>query len=101
MFPLPVSASTGAELPCIRNTPNIALGERYSKFQNYLIYINSSTPENFYVDESIFTLNSPDLELGKEQFSNINLDNYKLRIIGTAVTSNNSATQKINIDKPV
>lgn len=77
--PIPSNENRNAEIQCIFNPPESPCitdgsGTNSSKWV-------SDNQENFYVDQSILTLHSPDIEFSDE-VANMDLSNAKLRIVG-------------------
>lgn len=95
--PIPSNIKGNAEIQCISNPPDPYLG-----YLNRYDYYESGTPGNwvadnsecFFVDQSIVTLHSPDIEFNTE-VSNMDLSNAKLRIVGKVPIS--TSISDINI----
>lgn len=91
--PIPDNGNRNAEIQCISSVPegypysNLVGSELRNDINNY--------QENFYVDQSIVTLHSPDIEL-----SNIQLDNLKLRIVGIIPITSNASDIDIQTKTP-
>lgn len=79
-YPIPGNDKRNAEIQCIWNPPN-------TPYINYLLSDSeiadwvSDNAENFYVDQNIVTLHSPDIEFDSEVRS-IDTSGLKLRIVG-------------------
>lgn len=77
---LPDNLSRNAEIQCISNPPyNPKLDRTCTESDISKWVINNS--DNYYIDQSIVTLNSPDIEFN-DNFLNIDTEHLKLRIIG-------------------
>lgn len=77
--PIPSNENRNAEIQCIYNPPEspcVTDGSESSTSQWV-----SDNSENYYIDQSILTLHSPDIEFSDE-IANLNSANLKLRIIG-------------------
>lgn len=79
-YPIPGNDKRNAEIQCIWNPPS-------TPYVNYLLSDSgiadwvSDNAENFYVDQNIVTLHSPDIEFDDEVRS-IDTSGLKLRIVG-------------------
>ena len=79
-YPIPGNDKRNAEIQCIWNPP-------YTPYVSYLLSDSeiadwvSDNAENFYVDQNIVTLHSPDIEFDDEVRS-IDTSGLKLRIVG-------------------
>lgn len=79
-YPIPGNNKRNAEIQCIWNPPS-------TPYVNYLLSDSeiadwvSDNAENFYVDQNIVTLHSPDIEFDDEVRS-IDTSGLKLRIVG-------------------
>ena len=84
-YGIPGWRSTNGEIQCNDGTPT----------QHYLGDVATTDfvsyyPSNFYIDQSVMTLNSPEIEFD-DNIKNIENNNFKLRIIGlTNITGFNS-----------
>lgn len=79
-YPIPDNGSRNAEIQCISNPPTSpVISEDYS--ESSITEWVSENSENFYVDQSILTLHSPDIEFDDEVRS-IDTSALKLRIVG-------------------
>lgn len=80
MHPIPSNISRNAEIQCIYNppsSPNISNTLLDEDVNNWV----SENNENFYIDQSIITLHSPDIEFDNNVRS-IDYSNLQLRIVG-------------------
>lgn len=79
-YPIPGNDKRNAEIQCIWNPPS-------TPYVNYLLSDSeiadwvSNNAENFYIDQNIVTLHSPDIEFDDEVRS-IDTSGLKLRIVG-------------------
>ncbi len=86
-YPIPDNISRNAEIQTQVDIESLPLSN--NKSSTKLAFIDSNK-SNFYIDQSIFTLHSPDIELDTE-IQNLDLSNAKFRIIGIIpITANNS-----------
>lgn len=78
--PIPSNNERNAEIQCIWNPPtNPGVPDDYTDSDINTWVSNNS--ENFYIDQSILTLHSPDIEFD-DSLKNINTTGFQLRIIG-------------------
>ena len=81
--PIPDNSKRNAEIQCITDTP---ISPYLNKFSNPITdsgKFQASYKENFFVDQSIITFHSPDIEFD-DAIQNISGENLKFRIIGLA-----------------
>lgn len=78
--PIPNNASKNAEIQCISNPPLDLYIDSTGEYSSGGDWANKYK-ENFYIDQSIVTLHSPDIEFD-DSVKSINTSNLKLRIIG-------------------
>nr|DAI06245.1 MAG TPA: stabilization protein [Crassvirales sp.] len=88
-YPIPSNTERNAEIQCIYNPPAVPfVGDDTSNIG--ISEWVSQNSENYYIDQSIVTLHSPDIEFDND-VKNIDTSNLKLRIVGivpvTAFTS--------------
>lgn len=79
--PIPDNTLRNAEIQLITNppsSPSVSWNKNTEYVKNDWI---SQNQENFYIDQSIFTFHSPDIECS-EYLRNIDTSNVKLRIVG-------------------
>lgn len=79
---LPASDKRNCEIQCNEHTYNPLIHRNNSSTNPYSQYWKSRNKETFYVDQSILTFHSPDIEFDKEVRS-LDSSNLKLRIVGT------------------
>lgn len=79
--PIPDNKNRNAEIQCIQNPPVKPVLAIEGTTETDIINWVSYNSENYYIDQSIVTLNSPDIELNTE-LNNLDLSNLKLRIVG-------------------
>lgn len=96
-YPIPNNWERNAEIQCIANTPRsypytTAVGSAL----NTSIASNS---EYFYVDQSILTLHSPDIEFD-DSIKNLDASNLKLRIVGIVPITGNASDIDIQTSTP-
>jgi hypothetical protein len=91
--PVPSNDNRNAEIQCISNTTSV-----WGEFNNIKTYV-SNYKENYYIDNSIVTFHSPDIEFDTN-IQNWDVSGLKLRIIGivplTAFTSDISIETSSN-----
>lgn len=75
-MPIPSNEQRNAEIQCIYKPPT-QITTASSSAKNWV----DNYSENFYVDQSIVTLHSPDIEFDTD-VQNLDLTNLKLRIVG-------------------
>lgn len=96
--PIPDNDKENAEIQCITNAPATPYitGANTSNAESWAAYNH----ENFYVDQSIVTLNSPDIEFDK-QVRSLDVSGLKLRIIGAINLTASSSDISIQSETPV
>lgn len=77
--PIPDNMVRNAEIQCIFNPPDnpYITSEEFNEITSYI----QNNTEYFFVDQSIFTFHSPDIEFD-ERIKSIDSSNLKLRIVG-------------------
>lgn len=98
-YPVPSNNKRNAEIQCIWNPPSPYIeSDNYtdSDVSNWV----SNNSENYYIDQSIVTLHSPDIEFN-EDVKSIDTSNLKLRIVGIIPISANSSDIDIQTSTPV
>lgn len=103
-YPIPDNWKRNAEIQCLANVPDNPYVSTTSS--NDIISWVASHKEYFFVDQSILTFHSPDIEFD-DVLSNIDMTNVKLRIVGAInYTANASdidiqtSTPQIDTDRP-
>lgn len=79
-YPIPSNNLRNAEIQCIFNppsSPNLASSMQESQIAEWV----SANAENFYIDQSILTFHSPDIEFN-DDIKNLDTSSLKLRIVG-------------------
>lgn len=79
-YPIPNNWERNAEIQCIANTPSLPTNIKDMNDGDISYWI-SNHKEYFYIDQSILTLHSPDIEFD-DNLKNIDTTNLKLRIVG-------------------
>lgn len=79
-YPIPDNLQRNAEIQCITNPPSNPYLDSVATNSDKNSYI-AYNKENYYIDQSIFTLNSPDIEFD-DNLKNIDTSNLKFRITG-------------------
>lgn len=79
-YPIPSNNNRNAEIQCIWNPPSKPFISNSMSESDVASWV-SSNAENYYIDQSILTLHSPDIEFDTEVRS-IDTSGLKLRIIG-------------------
>ena len=90
-MPIPDNGTRSCEIQCLignPGTPKITLDKEVPAgmepkdfYESDIISWVDKHKEFFFIDQSILTMHSPEIEFG--EYSNINNNQYKLRIIGT------------------
>ena len=77
--PIPANIKRNAEIQCIKNPPSdpYLTGDQIGNAGEYI----SQNMENFYIDQSIFTMHSPEIEFD-DTLKSIDGTALKLRIVG-------------------
>lgn len=78
--PIPSNDSRGAEIQCIYNPQDRPVLSTSTSDSDVIGWVSQNS-ENFYVDQSIVTLHSPDIEFDNEVRS-LDTSGLKLRIVG-------------------
>jgi hypothetical protein len=79
-FPIPSNNERNSEIQCIWNPPANPYVASTSTDSDITSWV-SKNAENFYIDQSILTFHSPDIEFDTE-VRNLNTSGLKLRIVG-------------------
>ena len=79
-YPIPSNNKRNAEIQCIWNPPFNPYIDNSMSDSDVIRWV-SKNAENFYIDQSIVTLHSPDIEFD-DNIKNINTEGLKLRIVG-------------------
>ena len=77
--PIPPNTYKNAEIQCLSGDIPLLLNNNPQTKK--LEELTKSFGEAFYIDQSLFTLNSPDIETNPEAYSSVNLNNYSFRIV--------------------
>lgn len=81
LYPIPSNNQRNAEIQCIHNPPERPTVPTITFTQDIISSWVSQNSENFYVDQSILTFHSPDIEFD-DNIKSIDTSNLQLRIIG-------------------
>lgn len=83
-FPIPKNSAVNSEIQCISNAPPLPLlgitNDDYTESSDRGTWVNQNR-ECFYVDQSIFTFHSPDIEFD-EALKNFDPSGLKFRVVG-------------------
>lgn len=79
-YPIPGNNNRNAEIQCISNPPNSPTVSNTDSYANVSDWVAENS-ENFYIDQSILTLHSPDIEFD-DSIRSLDTSNLKLRIVG-------------------
>lgn len=83
-YPIPANNSPNAEIQCISNAPSLPVlgitNGDYTEASTGDAWVNENR-ECFYVDQSVFTMHSPDVEFAPE-LKALESNTLKLRIVG-------------------
>ena len=79
IHPIPDNMVRNAEIQCIVNPPDnpYITSEEFNEITSYI----QNNTEHFFVDQSIFTFHSPDIEFD-DRIKSVDSSNLKLRIVG-------------------
>nr|DAO75859.1 MAG TPA: stabilization protein [Crassvirales sp.] len=80
MYPIPSNNNRNAEIQCIWNPPSRPTVSKDASDSDVAGWVSQNS-ENFYVDQSIVTLHSPDIEFD-DNVRSIDTSGLKLRIVG-------------------
>ena len=97
--PIPTNSNVNAEIQCIWNPPSKPCVENTLDDSGVTSWVSSNS-ENYYVDQSILTLHSPDIEFDTEVRS-IDTSGLKLRIVGMVPISSFASDIDIETSTPV
>ena len=81
-YPIPSNNSRNSEIQCIWNPPINPYLDNALKQEEVLSWVSQNS-ENFYIDQSILTFHSPDIEFD-DAIQSLDSSNLKLRIVGLA-----------------
>lgn len=102
--PIPNNWARNAEIQCLANVPDTPYTTDIA--DNTLPSWISKNKEYFFIDQSIITLHSPEIEFD-DDIANLDLSDVKLRIVGRAVYTANASdidiqttTPQNNVDMP-
>lgn len=97
-YPIPDNMSRHAEIQCIYSPPS----DPYTQYTEDNViggYINSNK-QNYFVDQSILTFHSPDIEFD-DQVRSIDSSNLKLRIVGVVPLTASYGDVDVQTSTPV
>lgn len=97
-YPIPNNYRRNAEIQCITNAPSNPLVTTAAKGVSLDSWVQNRQ-EYFFIDQSIVTLHSPDIEFD-DQLSNIDNSSLKLRIIGKVFFTSNIGDIDIQTSTP-
>ena len=97
-YPIPDNREANAEIQCIVNPPATPLVRTIDSEEPQNTWI-SNNGENYYIDQSIITLHSPDIEFNSD-IKNMDLSNVKLRIVGMVPFTSNISDISIQVSTP-
>ena len=99
--PIPDNVNPNAEIQCIANPPDyptVTLPP-YTNQDAYISMWAASNQEYFYVDRSIITLHSPDIEFD-DILQNMDVSNLKFRIVGRIAFTGHVADVDVQTETP-
>lgn len=96
-YPIPDNWKRNAEIQCLANVPDNPYVSDTSS--NYIVSWVASNKEYFFVDQSILTFHSPDIEFN-DSLRDIDLTNVKLRIVGAVSYTSNASDIDIQTSTP-
>lgn len=113
-YPLPSYTQRNAEIQCIFNSPNHPVINKNDFISSGSVYDSENTNEIelgikqwilknsncYYIDQSIFTLHSPEIEFSDE-IKHIDTNNLKLRIVGIVPITSTASDIDIQTSTPV
>lgn len=98
-YPIPSNTERNAEIQCIYNPPAIPFVGDETSNTDILNWVSQNS-ENYYIDQSIVTLHSPDIEFDND-VKNIDTSNLKLRIVGIVPVTAFASDIDIQTSTPV
>ena len=98
-YPIPSNDKRNAEIQCIWNPPSKPYVDNSMDDADVASWV-SQYAENYYIDQSIVTLHSPDIEFDNEVRS-IDTSELKLRIVGMVPITAFTADIDIQTSTPV
>ena len=98
-YPIPSNSNRNAEIQCIWNPPSKPCVENSLDDAGVASWV-SNNAENYYVDQSILTFHSPDIEFDNEVRS-VDTSGLKLRIVGMVPLSAFVSNIDIETSTPV
>lgn len=98
-YPIPSNDKRNAEIQCIWNPPSRPYVDNSLDDAGVASWVSQYT-ENFYIDQSIVTLHSPDIEFDSEVRS-VDTSGLKLRIVGIVPITAFAADIDIQTSTPV
>lgn len=96
---IPSNNQRNAEIQCINNPPATPTVSNSSTDNDILTWISKNS-ENYYIDQSIVTMHSPDIEFDTD-IRSIDSSNLKLRIVGVVPITAFSSDIDIQTSTPV
>lgn len=98
-YPIPGNSERNAEIQCIWNPPSKPYVDNSMDDAGVVSWV-SQYAENYYIDQNIVTLHSPDIEFDNEVRS-IDTSGLKLRIVGVVPITSFAADIDIQTSTPV
>ena len=98
-YPIPGNSERNAEIQCIWNPPSKPYVDNSMDDAGVASWV-SQYAENYYIDQNIVTLHSPDIEFDNEVRS-IDTSGLKLRIVGVVPITSFAADIDIQTSTPV
>lgn len=95
-YPIPNNWEKNAEIQCLANVPESPLTDKVGPD---LISWAANHSEYFFIDQSILTLHSPDIEFD-EAIQNLDASGLKLRIVGVVPYTSNASEIDIQTSTP-
>ena len=96
-YPIPDNWKRNAEIQCLANVPESPLVTTTDN--NSIVEWISNHKEYYFIDQSILTFHSPELEFD-ESLNNMDLSNVKLRIVGKVDFTSNAPCIDIQTSTP-
>lgn len=98
-MPIPGNSNRNAEIQCIWNPPEKPITNYSSADSNYAEWVSANS-ENYYIDQSIVTLHSPDIEFNSD-IKSLDTSTLQLRIVGLVPITSFSSDIDISTSTPV
>lgn len=96
-YPIPDNWKRNAEIQCLANVPDTPCVTKTDN--NSIVAWVASNKEYFFIDQSILTFHSPDIEFD-DNLGNLDLSNIKLRIVGAVSYTANASDIDIQTSTP-